>query len=251
MPNYNPANKYYFDNPEIWEEISKGRFKREPPFLQQIFKSHGTVKHILDVGCGTGSHLNTLTEMGFTGLGIDLNENMIAFAQEKYPHLHFEVQDMKQLSFSNQFDAIICLCTTFCYNTSNEEVVAALKSFHKALKKDGLLIIETFNPIVFLEKKKFESTIEKTRNYEKFGLRSVSEQWVDETKQQLIERRTVYKLENNKEVNSDLTTYRLFFPQEMRYFLESNGFKFQDFYGNYDMEDKQVDKFRLITVSKK
>ena len=251
MPRHNPANKYYFDNPEIWEEISKGRFKREPPFLQQIFKRHGTVKHILDVGCGTGSHLNTLTEMGFTGLGIDLNEYMIAFAKEKYPYLHFEVQDMKQLSYTNQFDAIICLCTTFCYNTTNEEVVAALQSFYKALKKDGILIIETFNPIVFLEKVKFESTIEKAKNYEKFGLRSVSKQWVDETEQQLIERRTVYKLEDKQEVKSDLTTYRLFFPQEMRYFLASNGFKFQDFYGNYDLEDKQVDKFRLITVSKK
>ncbi len=251
MTNKNQVEKYYFDNPEIWEELNTGRFNREPIFLEKIFKKYGKVKNVLDVGCGTGSHLNKLSELGFTGVGIDLNKNMIKFAKEKYPHLKFEVKDMRKLNYSNQFDAILCLCTTFCYNTSNEDVVAALKSFHKALKKGGLLIIETFNPIAFLEKKKFVRTIEETDNYKKFGLKSVNEHWIDETQQQMIERRTVYRLKDNKKLKSDLTKFRLFFPQEMKYFLETNGFKFQDFYGDYDIKYKKLDKFRLITISKK
>lgn len=244
-------HKYYFDNPEVWEEINSDRFNREPVFLEKIFKKFGNVKNILDVGSGTGSHLNKLSEIGFTGLGVDLNKNMVKYAKIKYPHLRFEVKDMRRLNYSNKFDAIICLCTTFCYNTTNKDVVTTLKSFRKALKKDGILIIETFNPISFLEKKKFERTIEELENYKKFGLKSVTEHWIDERKQQMTEKRSVYRLKDNKILESNLTTFRLFFPQEMRYFLETNGFKFLDFYGGYDTKDKSLDKFRLITIAKK
>ena len=71
-----PINKYYFDHPEIWEGISRniGRFKREPKFLINIFKKYGKVWKILDVGCGTGSHLYELSKFGFSSLGVDLNK---------------------------------------------------------------------------------------------------------------------------------------------------------------------------------
>lgn len=249
MTSKGQVEKYYFDNPEIWEELNKDRFNREAVFLEKVFKKYGKVKNVLDVGCGTGSHLNKLFQLGFTGVGIDLNKNMIKFAKEKYPHLKFEVKDMRKLNHSNQFDAIICLCTTFCYNISNKDVVAALKSFYKALKRGGILIIETFNPIAFLSKIKFKKIeIEK---YSKLNLKFIMEREIDERNQWLVERRTVYRLKDDKKLKSDFTKFRLFFPQEMKYFLETNGFKFQDFYGDYDIKYKKLDKFRLITVSKK
>ena len=201
MTNKNQTNKYYFNNPEIWEELNTSRFNREPAFLEKIFNKFGKVKNILDVGCGTGSHLNKLSELAFTGVGIDLNKNMIKFAKAKYPYLRFEVKDMKKLSYSNQFDAIICLCTTFPYNISNKDVVATLKSFHKALKKGGILIIETFNPIAFLEKKKFEKIIE-GKNFNQFGLKSITEHQIDETQQQMIEKKTIYRLKDKKKLKS-------------------------------------------------
>lgn len=244
-----PVNKYYFDKPEIWEEVSRNRFEEESKFLVEIFRRYGKVKNILDVGCGTGSHLNKLSKHGFVCEGIDLNKNMIGFAKKQYPHIKFEVGDMKKLKYSNKFDAIICLCTTFCYNTSNEDVVEALNSFYKSLRKGGLLVLETFNSISFIEKIKFEKKIEKI-DYGKFGIRSIEENSINPNKQLLIEKRTFIS-SNGKRLKTDLTKYRMFFPQEMRFFLESAGFKLLGFYGGYQTKHKNLDGFRLITVSKK
>jgi len=245
------VSKYYFDNPEVWEEISKSRFEKESRFLEKLFKKYGKVKTILDVGCGTGSHLNKLSKMGFEGTGIDLNKNMIRYAKKKHPHLKFEVKDMSKLNYQNKFDAIICLCTTFCYNLTNEDIDRSLRSFYGALKKGGILIIDVFNPLVFIEKRRFIRTIEEKDKYRKFALKSVNEHWINEARQTMTERRTVYRLKDNKKLKSDLTEYRLFFPQEMKYFLKANGFKFLNFYGDYNVKHKKLNKFRLITISKK
>jgi SAM-dependent methyltransferase len=251
MSNKNQIKKYFFEHPLLWEELSKKRFIVESFFLKKIFNKYGKVRNILDIGCATGSHLNELSILGFTGLGIDLNKKMINFAKENYPALKFEVKDMRKINYKNKFDAIICLCSVFCYNVSNEDILSTLKSFHNSLKKGGILIIETFNPIEFLENKKFERKNEERKGYKKFGLKSISERYIDGIHQHMIEKRDIYRLKDFKKLKSDLTKFRLFFPQEMKYLLETNGFKFQSFYGGYNLNDKNLNKFKLITVSKK
>ncbi|MDV3769043.1 hypothetical protein CMU26_05750 [Elizabethkingia anophelis] len=251
MTNKDQIEKYYFDNPKIWEKLNTSRFSKESIFLQKIFERHNIMKKkILDIGCGTGSHLNILTNLGFSGTGIDLNTNMIEYAKKKYPHLNFQIKNMKNIDYINEFDAIICLCTTFCYNTTNEDVVTTLKAFNKALKKGGLLIIETFNPITFLGKKKFINKIDESDDYKKFNLKCFVEHEIDEVKQQMIEKRSFFN-SKNVEVKTDITKFRLFFPQEMRYFLETNNFILDNFYGDYNIKNIKLDTFRMITVAKK
>ena len=43
----------------------------------------------------------------------------------------------------------------------------------------------------------------------------------------------------------------LFFPQELRYFLETNAFRFLCFYGDFDVESTSLDGTRLIAVAQK
>jgi SAM-dependent methyltransferase len=247
------VHKYYFDRPELFEEIHKGRFEKEPKFLMRIFRKYGKVSHILDVGCGTGSHLAKLRAQGLTGIGIDLNEHMIEFARKQYPTIRFERKDMRKLKYRAQFDAVMCLCSTFAYNTTNEDVVASLVGFNKALKKGGLLILDLFNAISLIQRKQFRTKIEET--YEKFALGCEITPKIDEDNQSLIETRSIYHTKDNKLVKSDVTEYRLFFPQEMRYFLETNGFKLLRVYGDYDLKrntlKKSNDKIRLLVIAKK
>ena len=62
-----PVDKYVFDHPEIWEQNNRARFDREPAFLAEVFRRYGSVERVLDVGCGTGGHLEHLSRLGFTG----------------------------------------------------------------------------------------------------------------------------------------------------------------------------------------
>lgn len=95
-------------------------------------------EHILDVGCGTGDLAATLTTAGANVIGIDLSDNMIETAKAKYPHVHFEQQDVTQLSYFDQFDAIFSNATLHWITTPE----AAISSMYNALKKGGRLVVE-------------------------------------------------------------------------------------------------------------
>jgi ubiquinone/menaquinone biosynthesis C-methylase UbiE len=50
-------------------------YEKETHFLDKIF-SQNQVSTVLDVGCGTGSHLSKLAQYGYIGYGIDLNASL-------------------------------------------------------------------------------------------------------------------------------------------------------------------------------
>ncbi len=60
---------------------------------------------LLEIGCGTGYLLNAMNPS--YGMGIDISSEMIAIANQKYPHLHFSVQDAEYLELNETFDYII------------------------------------------------------------------------------------------------------------------------------------------------
>jgi SAM-dependent methyltransferase len=244
-----PVEKYLFDHPEIWEQNNQSRFDREPPFLAEVFRRYGFVERVLDVGCGTGGHLDRLSQLGFTGAGVDLNERMLDYARTARPHVPFYAADMRALPFDDEFDAVVCLCTTFAYNTTNEDVVAALGCFHRALRSGGLVIIDVFNPIRFIQTRGYLEEIEQV--WDSFNLRYVTAHDIDEVRQIQIATQSVFRIDDRQLVQSDVTEFRLFFPQELRYFLETNAFRFLRFYGGFDVEGTSLDGTRLIALAQK
>jgi SAM-dependent methyltransferase len=246
---HDQSGKYYFDHPELWEEINLGRFGEEPEFLVEVFRRYGDVREVLDVGCGTGSHLARLRELGIAGTGIDLNPSMVEYARARHPDLSFAVGDMRELKYANAFDAVICLCTTFSYNTTNEQMVETLGGFRDALRGGGLLVVDLLNAMGFLQRRPVEPTIEAT--YERFGVRSVTENRIDEANQLLIEQRTFFSVGGGEELGSNTTAYRLVFPQEFRYLLETNGLELVGIFGGFDIEHTDLDQARMVAVARK
>jgi SAM-dependent methyltransferase len=244
-----PVDKYLFDHPEIWEHNNEARFDREPTFLAEVFRRYGSVERVLDVGCGTGGHLERLSRLGFTGVGVDLNDRMLDYARTARPHLRFERSDMRALAFDDEFDAVTCLCTTFSYNTTNEDVVTALGCFHRALRAGGLVVIDVFNPIRFIKTRGYLEQIEQV--WDAFNLRHVTAHDIDEARQLQIATQSVFRIDDGALLQSDVTEFRLFFPQELRYLLESNAFRFLRFFGGLDLEHTSLDGTRLIAVAQK
>jgi len=78
-------NEYYYKQEEVYTSflISKG-------------------KRVLELGCGTGSLLNSLTPS--YGVGVDLSEKNILIAQEDYPNLEFIHADMEDANFLSKLD---------------------------------------------------------------------------------------------------------------------------------------------------
>jgi len=251
MTGINQSSKFYFDNPEIFERVHQARFKPESDFLRALLSQQAGLVSILDVACGTGAHASLLTEAGFNVTGLDLNPYMINFAHHNHPTLAFLLGDMQALPFSNTFDVVICLCSSFSYNNSNEEITAAIQGFYRVLKPRGLAIIDVFNPLSLLEKRAFRHEIREEAKYAQVGLYSVSEISIEIPAQLLVEKRTLFTIEDDKIVQSDVTKFRLFFPQELKYFLETNGFEKVVFYSSFDLNDQGLKGTRLIALAQK
>ncbi|MFT4308342.1 MAG: class I SAM-dependent methyltransferase [Candidatus Woesearchaeota archaeon] len=241
------VHRIWYEEPEIWAREQESRVERECAFLERVFKEH-SVRTVLDVGCGAGSHCGYLHGRGYSMTGVDLNKTLIRHAKRTYPDIDFSVADQTKLSFTNRFDAIITLCTVIAYATTNEDLVTTLQNHNRALKRRGILIIDTFNPIVFIDKATHLREQKKSAN--ESGYASTRRYSVDENNQLSIDEAT-FTDKNGRIVSHDRSVKRMTFPQEIRYFLEQSGFTVLGFYGDFDLRRTTLDGHRMVVIAQK
>jgi SAM-dependent methyltransferase len=107
---------------------------------------------ILDIGCGTGQHVNLLGSKSLDILGIDISDSMIKKAKENFPNYKFKVADaLNSGEFeSDSFTHILCLYFTIYYFNDKKTF---FNNCFKWLMPGGYLIIhlvdrEKFDPIL-------------------------------------------------------------------------------------------------------
>lgn len=242
------VHRIWYDKPMLWAKEQNSRVKKECQFLDILFKKH-KVHKVLDVGCGVGSHCSYLKTLGYSTTGIDLNNKLINYAKNHFHNIPFFVADQTKYKSKNKFDAVYTLCTVIAYATTNEDLVKTLKSHNQALKKNGILVIDTFNPIIFIDKCKYLRDLKNKKN--SLGYYSMRKYSVDENNQLSIDEAIFYDSKTKKVVSSDKSVKRMTFPQEMRFFLEQTGFKVIAFYGDFDFKHKKLDGHRMIVVAQK
>jgi len=104
-------------------------------------------QRVLDVGCGTGRHAHELARRGVVVHGVDISERFVAIARQSAPvGATFECSDARELGFSNEFDAVICLCQgAFGMMTAEGEDAAVIAGMGAALRPGGRLALSAFN----------------------------------------------------------------------------------------------------------
>lgn len=132
-------------------------------------------KKILDLGCGPGFYTKILNENGAKIKGIDISEESIKIAQKENPSIELKVGDItKKLPFKNsEFD--IVLSSLVLDHIENWNPV--FKEVNRVLKKGGMFIFSTYNPVVFKVKRKkwFFKKIREYYGY--FDENMVKEHW--------------------------------------------------------------------------
>lgn len=245
------SDKFYFNHPDIWESLRGHSLEKETNFINAIVGSKKSLK-ILDIGCGSGMHAARLQELGHEVTGIDLNGNMIQYAKDHYPKCTFQQMDMAEIdTLKERYDVVVCICTTLCYLTDNESLNKFMADVHNLLNPGGKFIFDVFNPIAYLEKLPFEGNYfgESKESYTDAGLKLIVKHEIDEAAQILTETKTV-QTEDGK-LNSNVTNFRMFFPQEIRYLLSLSGYAEIEQYGKYISDYKKLDSTRIVTVCKK
>ena len=100
-----------------------------------------SVRSVLDVGCGTGRHLELLGS-SFARVGVDISEEMLSVARDRCPDVEFHVADMATMDLDRRFDLVTCLFSAVAYVRTVDRLGAAIDRMAAHLEPDGLLLLE-------------------------------------------------------------------------------------------------------------
>jgi ubiquinone/menaquinone biosynthesis C-methylase UbiE len=98
-------------------------------------------RSLLDVGCGTGRHLELLRER-YEVEGLDINPTMLEAARERCPDVTFHEADMADFSLERRFDLVMCLFSSIGYVRTEARLRSAVLCMRRHLAPGGLLVIE-------------------------------------------------------------------------------------------------------------
>lgn len=103
-------------------------------------------EEVLDLACGEGTFSLRMAELGYKVTGIDLSEEMLNIARESAGGVGEEVkfikEDMREISFSREFDLVTCWFDSMNYLKEEREWRQVFANVHKSLRKGGVFIFD-------------------------------------------------------------------------------------------------------------
>ena len=134
----------YIQSAQYYDAIYSFKdYEKECGQLEDIIEEHlrSGGRRLLDVACGTGGHLQFLSRQ-FRVEGVDVNEEFITIARERYPDLPFYCGDMRDFVAEGAYDVVTCLFSAIGYMTTLPDLNAAVAHMAGHLLPGGLLIVE-------------------------------------------------------------------------------------------------------------
>jgi SAM-dependent methyltransferase len=133
---------------KYWDIIQHNyNYAAEANRVIELF-ADSVIKNVLDVGCGSGSHLVGLAERGFRGVGVDLSDEMVQVALDKARQsglpLTFCQANLHGLPFPPLFDAVISFYVMSSFLNA-VDFGMALQGVRKVLRPGGLFVFNVLN----------------------------------------------------------------------------------------------------------
>jgi SAM-dependent methyltransferase len=235
------------------EEFTKGTLG-ECDFIEAETGKNRNIS-ILDIGCGTGRHSIELARRGYRVTGLDLSESMLAVARSRAKteklDVHFIQADARSFSFPAEFGLAIMLCEgAFPLMETDAMNFKILQNAAVSLKPGGKLIFTTLNGLFplfhsvkdFLESNKGSSPV--TNLVNSFDLMTFRDH-------------STITLEDDAGSPMELQcNERYYVPSEIRWLLESIGFKNIHIgnarLGAFSREDiLTTDDFEMLVIAEK
>ena len=115
--------------------------------VQQLHLQEGD--SVLDLCSGPGRYVIELSLRRLDVVGIDLNADYVELGRQLVERegvsAHLEVADMREIPYTNRFDAVINVGTSFGFFESEAEDQRVIEGISGALKVDGRLLLEMGN----------------------------------------------------------------------------------------------------------
>jgi len=204
----------------------------EVDFVLELAHRFGDApKTLLDMGCGTGRHLEEFVKRGLKCDGFDISAKMLSQAKERLAGSGVSLQKGNLIDFENhkQYDLVIAMFAVMGYLSDNEQLLAGLRTAKKHLKSNGVFIFDGwFGPAVLAQKP------EKRRHEYEDGQNTVVRKVVpslDPIRQTVTVHYDVSVNHNGKIIKQIQENHgmRLIFIREMALLMQSAGLKLVHF----------------------
>jgi SAM-dependent methyltransferase len=206
-------------------------YAAECDLIERLFERHaqGSVRRILDLGCGTGNHAFLMANRGYDVVGVERSEHMLAVARQKLAlnadtKLRLRPGDIRDIDLGEQFDAALILFAVLGYQFENSDVIATLRTARQHLKAGGLLIFDVwYGPAVLREQPSDRAKVIPTDGGKILRLASGK---LDTASHTCNVRYHLWQLRDDRLISETQESHRMryFFPRELDLFLDHCGF---------------------------
>lgn len=135
-----------YDRADLYEVVYEGRgkdYEREAAVTAALIRERNPgARSLLDVACGTGSHLRYFVGAFGEVAGVDLSERMLDRARDRVPGVPLWQGDMRKFDLDRTFDAVTCMFSSVGYLADVGELTATLESFARHLTPGGVVVVE-------------------------------------------------------------------------------------------------------------
>lgn len=130
-------------------------------YLIGLLKENGVAEGLVcELGCGTGQMTRRLAAAGYDMIGIDLSEEMLDVAREQEygayegecdldeeadtdePSILYLQQDMREFELYGTVSAVVSICDSMNYMTTDEDLLQVFRLVNNYLDKDGVFIFD-------------------------------------------------------------------------------------------------------------
>ena len=205
---------------------------------------------ILDIPSGYGRHSVGLAKKGFNVVGSEINSihlnKAIDNAKKVNALVKFTQENMIDISYNQEFDAVINMFYSFGFFDTDVENNKVLKNFYMALKPGGKLLFHTDVNIPRIISGKYRE--DETRSLASGKTLRIIDKYNPEDKK--IHGTWIIKDSNNKEEKKDYTV-RVYSKEEFIDLCKAVGFKSFEVYSDWDKTPYSEDAEDMIIIATK
>ncbi len=241
----------YTEFADIYDLLMKDTpYEKWADFYEEIFKNEGIKPSlVLDLGCGTGTLTEILSERGYDMTAIDSSLSMLnqAITKRKGNTLYLN-QNMTDFELYGTMGAIISSLDCINYITDEEDVRKVFNLAYNYLDYDGIFVFDINTPY------KLEKILgENTYTYDENGIFYAWESFYKKDSKLCDFCLTFFVKEDDGSYNriDEFQTERAWEFSEITKFLEESGFCDVKIYGDKTFSSPKIDEERVFITARK